>query len=1175
MALSTLRIFLCSPGDVAEERLIARRVIGRLGARTGDAVHLEAVFWEHQPLVATASFQEQLVRPSETDIVVVILWSRLGTVLPSHLRRGDGSAYASGTEFEFEDAVEGFRLNGKPEIMAYRKTAQAALPLDSELLDDYLRQKHELDRFVARWFKNDADGSLKGAFHSFASPADFEELLEAHLSRLVEQRLPAGSGDRAAVAAWREGSPFRGLEPFEPQHAPVFFGRTAAVASVLMKLRQQAEQHKAFVLIVSMSGGGKSSLIRAGVLPLLLQPGVVGEAQMWRYAIMRPSDGQGDLGLALVRALAQATALPEIDAAEAAGEGAPPPPIADAPAALVARVRQGLHEAARATAAGTASAPADCHLVLVVDQLEEIFSDERIDAAARARFVSAIDALARCGQVWVIATLRSDVYARLAELPTLIALKEGEGQFDLLAPTPREIGQIIRLPAAAAGLRFELRTHTAERLDETIRDAAAKNPAALPLLQFLLEELYKRRSSDDVLNFRAYEDLGGVEGALAQRAEAVLGGVSEAAQQTLPAVLRELVAFGTEDETKALRRVAPRGAFTTPQANELVDALLQARLLVSALDEHGQSAISMAHEALLEFWPRLRDWQEQDRELLHVHARLAAAARIWDKQGRGADFLLARGKPLAEASTLLALGMRLSPLEIALVQASQRRAKRFVRLRAGAISALAVLTVVASVAAYRANVESARAQVQATTAQRTSDFLVSLFAIADPEQNRGESVTVREILDRGVSEIQNGLSGELGVRANLLRAMGQAYNGLGLYPKARGLLQEALAQAQQSGIAADVLKAQLALAFNRYVDGDYAQAETLYRSALALARQSHGDVRSSVPEALTGLGDSIAERGQGAQAEALYREALAIDLKLHGQAHADTARSLNALAGLLYFQARYADAEPLFQRALSIRKALFGERHALVAQSLNNLGSLYFQTGRYEQASAVWTEALPVHRSVFGLEHREVATILNNLGRVELTRGQLAVAEAHFSEALAMDRRLLAAGHDDLVLPLNSLAMVLMARGSSAPAEVLLREALDIARARQHWLLDQVLGNLADLYIAVGRVPEGREALAEARVALLAQYGDKLRSDDAWRVAALDLVAASEHLHRRELAAAEKLLLGALPVLEARYGKRSFFTDQALRRLVLVYTASGNEVEAQRYRRRLAGAATT
>jgi tetratricopeptide (TPR) repeat protein len=1123
VALKTLRIFISSPGDVAEERLIARRVIGRLDAQIGDAVRLQPVFWEHEPLLATASFQEQLVLPSQTDIVVVILFARLGTVLPSQVRRADGSAYASGTEFEFEDAVEGFRRSGKPEIVTYRKQARPELSPDAVRAAEQLRQKEALDGFVAKWFVNPTEGSLKAAFHGFASPADFEDLFEAHLIRLVGPYLPAGNV-AAAAASWRKGSPFRGLSSFEREHAAVFFGRTAAVANVLLKLRRQGAAGKAFVLIVAMSGGGKSSLVRAGVLPLLLQPEVVGEAKQWRQAIFRPSEGQGDLALALSRSLE--TALPGIERIEGP---------------LTERVCSALESTG------------DCHLALVVDQLEEIFSDPRITSLDRESFAAALDGLARSGKVWILATLRSDVYPRLAEVPTLMALKEGDGQFDLLPPTLREIGQIIRLPAAAAGLRFDMRPHTAERLDDAIRDAAAKNPGALPLLQFLLEELYKHRSPDDVLTFRAYEDLGGVEGALARRAESVLASVNEPAQLALPGVLRELVAVSAEDESRVLRRAAPRSAFTSPAANELVDALIEARLLVSELDAQGEASISLAHEALLEFWPRLREWREKNRENLHIHARLSAAAQTWEKQGRSPDLVLARGKPLAEARALVADGVRLTSSESALVTASERRARRLVRLRASAVAGLAVLAIVASIAAWRATVESNRARIQATTAQRTSDFLVSLFAVADPEENRGETVTVREILDRGVEQIRTGLSGEQVVRANLLRSMGQAYNGLGLYPAARPLLEQAVSAASDVGADADLLRAQLALAANRYMDGDYEASERLYRSGLSGAQKLYGARHPAVSEALTGLGDAVFELDQAPEAEELYRRAVADDLELHGEMHADTARSLNGLGWLFYFESRYADAEPLWRRALAIRRGVFGEQHVKVAESLNNLGSLKFQLGDYAAASALWSEALPVYRKVYPEKHHGVATILNNLGRVALLQNQLAGAEAYLNEALAMDRALLAPKHDDLVLTLNSLAMVHLARAEPVKARPLVDEALEIARLRNHWMLNQVLANEAQLALLSGNLPAAGEALTQSRAALESQYGAGLAGAEQWRLAVLDSIDAEYDLHAGRLEQAETRLRRALPVLRKRFGEGGLYTRQAAARLAPLY----------------------
>ena len=628
-----------------------------------------------------------------------------------------------------------------------------------------------------------------------------------------------------------------------------------------------------------------------------------------------------------------------------------------------------------------------------------------------------------------MATLRSDLYPRLSELPILVSLKEGDGQFDLLPPTLREIGQIIRLPAAAAGLRFESRARTAERLDDTIRDAAAGNAAALPLLEFLLEELYKRRSNDNVLTFRAYEELGGVAGALAQRAEEVLEAVSAEARNTLPLVLRELVSLSVEDDATPMRRVAPLSAFASEPVRELLQALLEARLFVSNLDVRGQPVVSVAHEALLEHWPRVRTWSEQNREHLRAHARLSAATRAWEREGRSRDFLLPRGKPLAEALALMAEGVRFSEPEKALVVASNMRARRFGQLRAAAIIALIGLAISASVAAFFASRESDRARIQAGTSQRTTDFLVSLFSIADPGENRGENVTVREVLDRGVDQIEGSLSEEPAVRGNLRRAMGQAYNGLGLYPKAKVLLQQAVSDAEQGDGGEGLIKARIALGFNHYMDAEYEQASTVYRQALLEAESLYGNDHDLVAASLRGLADSIFELEQPEEAERLYRRALAIELDRHGERHANTARTLHDLGILLYYQGDYAEAERLYRRSLATYRSMYGENHPTVAQGLNDLAVLLYDTGQFDAAIQTYEEAVSIFRRIYGEQHPLFASGIYNLGRVLLITGRLDAAEGHLRRALAIDRQRLAPGHEDLILPLNSVAMLEIARG--------------------------------------------------------------------------------------------------------------------------------------------------
>ena len=264
----------------------------------------------------------QIVKPSESDVVICILWSRLGTRLPAQFTRADGSRYESGTEYEFEEAMEGFRKNGKPDLLVYRRTAPPSVRLDDERdLMERLGQKKKLDEFIDKWFHDRTEGTLVAAFHPFESPSDFEILLENHLRRLIERQLPrSAAGTSEARAVWKKGSPFRGLEAFEFEHAPVFFGRTRAVSDILKALRAQATDGRSFLLILGMSGGGKSSVVRAGVLPMLTKPGVIEGIGFWRRAVFRPTDVRGDIFAGLARALLKEDALPSLDA-DGAGAG--------------------------------------------------------------------------------------------------------------------------------------------------------------------------------------------------------------------------------------------------------------------------------------------------------------------------------------------------------------------------------------------------------------------------------------------------------------------------------------------------------------------------------------------------------------------------------------------------------------------------------------------------------------------------------------------------------------------------------------------------------------------------------------------------------------------------------------------------------------------------------------
>lgn len=1219
--INTIRIFISSPGDVFEERTLAQRVIERVQAEfTGRAV-LEPIFWEHEPLLATDTFQTQIAMPSDADVMIAILWSRLGTRLPKDFTRADGSRYQSGTEFEFEDAVEGFRKHGRPQLLVYRKTAKASVQLDDEAaLLDRIDQKRKLDAFIESWFHHTEDGSLKAAFHPFATPSEFEQVLERHLRKIVQRALPESSRrDDVAAAVWKKGSPFRGLQSFHYEHAPIFFGRTRAIGDVLELLRRQAAGGRAFVLILGMSGGGKSSLARAGVLPMLTQPGVIEGVGHWRRAVFRPSDVRGDLFAGLATAILREPGL----RLEGTGVDEFAQVLKTAPAAAVTIIKTALAHCAAERAVDTPDQrPPETRLALVVDQMEEIFTQDWVTAEDRERFVDTIDLLARSGRIWVVATFRADLYPRCASLPKLVSLKEGAGQYDLMPPTATEIGQMVRLPTRAAGLRFEEDFATNERLDDMLRDAAAARPELLPLLQFTLEELYQRRREDGTLSLEAYRELGGVEGSLARRAETVFKQLPREVQAALPRVLDALINVRREGQEAIGRRRAHQSDFDTVTARDLVNAFIDARLFVTELDDDGQASVMVTHEALLWHWPRVKEWIEQNRENLRIHSRVNAAAELWMREHRRPDLLLPSGKPLEEGRALLESQSTLTSYESSFLHASLAAARKRQYIRHAMVSALGVLALLASLAALfatqqqqLADAERARAETEAVTAQRTTDFLVGLFEVSDPSESRGNTITAREIMDRGASRIERELATQPAIQATLMETMGTVYTSLGLYDQATPLLQASLDRRTvlYGDHHPEVARSMDRLGEVMKLKADYEPAERMYREALALRRQLLGDVHIDTARSIYELADLLGRKGEYAEAEPLFREALALHRQLRGEQSKETARSLEGLALNLYDQGDFSAAAALLRQAVAIQRQLHDEPHPALAQALNNLGFVVSEIGEYQESEQLFREALAMKMVLYpGNAHPEIAMGMNNVAFVLHDQRKYEEAEALYREAIAMQRALLGEHHPDVAMGLNNLAFLthekgdreaaieiarhsldtyrkavgdehpLVARsmnnlamwqmeaGDFAAAEPLLREALELRRrllGPEHADVAASMTLLAGLLIDTGRFEEALPLAGAARAICLDAFGP-----DHWRTASAASAEGAALAGLRRYEDAEPLLAESFSVLSNDRGALPFFVSNGGRWLGELYRSTGRSRDAApRYGRQAAG----
>ena len=1200
--MKTLRFFISSPGDVFEEREIANRVIERLQSEYVGKVVLEPVLWEKEPLVATSTFQHQIVKPSDTDVVIAILWSRLGTRLPKEFVRPDGSRFESGTEYEFEEAIEGFRKTGKPDLLVYRKTAPPSVRLDDEKeLLDRLSQKKKLDTFVDKWFHDKAEGTLVAAFHTFEAPSDFEEVVENHLRRLIDRQIPASMASTSeARAVWKKGSPFRGLEAFEFEHAPVFFGRTKAVSDILQALRDQSADDRSFVLVLGMSGGGKSSVVRAGVLPMLTKPGVIEGVDLWRRAVFRPTDVRGDLFAGLAKALLREEALPELDS-----DGTGPEELAqilrESPQAVTSIIKGALAREKKADGSAT-----NARLALVVDQMEEMYTQEEISQEQREAFVDVLDALARCGRVSVIGTLRSDFYQAVCKLPKLVALKEGDGQYDLMAPTASEMGQMIRLPTRAAGLRFEEDPKSSERLDDMLRDAAAEHPEVLPLLQFTLEELYQRRTEDGMLTLATYRELGGVEGSLAKRAEKVFKDLPDDVEAELPKVLNALVSIERDGFEQIGRKRAAWSDATTGKSRELVETFVKNRLFVTELADDGSAVVTVAHEALLWHWPRVQEWVAQNRENLRIRSRIARAAERWIAEDRASDLLLPSGKPLVEAESLREQDLQLTDAEAGFINSSVAKGKRFQRLKAGVVAALAMLGIVAAASAYLADQARSRAEVEAETAKQTTDFMVGLFEVSDPSEALGNSITAREIMDTGAARIGAELTTQPAIQATLMETMGSVYTSLGLYDQAVSLLQSALEKrralygdedlevARSMHRLADVMKLkaeydpalemyQGALAIRRaelgtenvetartifeLADllgrmGDFPAADPLFREALNLQRKLIGERSLEVAKSLEGLGLNHYDQGNYDDAVLLLRDAVAMQRGLHDGPHPDFAEALNNLG---FVTTDNKEAEQLFRESLAMKRLLYaGEAHPEIAMGLNNVAFALDEQRKYDEAEILYREAIDMQRQLLGNDHPDVAMALNNLSFLSYAKGDLDAAVRMTQESLDIYRRTLGDEHPTVARIMNNLAVWEMEKKDYASAEPLLRDALELRRkllGEEHADVATTMVQLAALLVETNRFEEARTIASDAR-----EVFTKALSDNHWRIASAASTEGAALAGLQQYQEAETLLLGGYTVLRNDSDAAPYFVAGSNRWLVDLYRDTGRPEEAEKIR---------
>jgi phospholipase C len=453
---------------------------------------------------------------------------------------------------------------------------------------------------------------------ALAEPLDaFEHAINA------ASQAPGASAQRLAAVC-----PYRGLEAFVEEHAAFFAGRTA-FASELFKFTLG----KNLVVVVGPSGSGKSSVVQAGLVPLLRRQ--LPPATTWDVATFTPgTDPFLRLASALTPLLEQY--LSETDRLTEAQK-------------LGDRMAGGEIQCESVIDRVLEKSNGTGRLLLVADQFEELFT--LAPEPKRRPFARALLGALGKARFTLLITLRADFYSQIITVDRELSDLLAPAQVNIGALTRDELRESITGPASLVGLEFEVGL-----VDRILHDVGSE-PGNLPLLEFALTGLWSKRAGRTLTN-AAYDEIGGVTGALAQRAEEEFSRFAPAEQTAVRRLLSRLVRVARPEEGAEDTRQRIQLQATDPLAEKVAQALARpdVRLLVMGrLGGDGQTkgiAVEVAHEALIRNWKRLRGWLNEDREFLLWRQRTQIQVEQWEQHGRDASYLL-RGMSLVEAERWL------------------------------------------------------------------------------------------------------------------------------------------------------------------------------------------------------------------------------------------------------------------------------------------------------------------------------------------------------------------------------------------------------------------------------------------------------------------------------------------------------------------------------------------
>ncbi|HEX5758348.1 MAG TPA: tetratricopeptide repeat protein [Thermoanaerobaculia bacterium] len=985
-------------------------------------------------------------------------------------------------------------------------------------------------------------GLARDTYRSFVPEAMAEERWpwDLHVAPGAEERVARWSLPLAArdplfglpppPALDLPSSPFKHLAWFTREDAEVFFGRGQEIRDLYEAVT--LPEAAPIVLLFGATGVGKSSLLAAGLAPRL---------EATHEVVYARRDGAGGLAATLARALGAA-----------GGAGAP----ADLGAAWRAREK----------ASGKP-------LVVILDQAEEVWTRplaggrEAEELAAALRSIFAVRETRPRGRL--LLGFRKEWLAEVLRLVDGEALPRLRVEVTHLGCDA--IAEAVAGPASSERLRRHYGLEVEPELPGIVADDLLEDPGAAvaPALQILLTKmwtlaaqespgaprftvaLYQRLKRGGIL----LDDFVGEQHADLRRwrSQAVDSGLA------LDLLGHHTTAVGTA-ETRQAAAVAERYGGRA----EVKDLLGQCndRYLLSV----AEGATRLAHDTLA---PLVR------RRLEASDLPGQRASRILEQ--RAVEWAGGKeGAPLDEMDLTIveqgADGMRAwTADEKRLVERSrdQRTRRRRLRRNLRWAATLAVLVIATSAAA--AWWQRARAEKEARTAGRVTDFLAGMFQELDPYQVALDENSLPHILERSQKRIDTDLAGEPAAQDELRATIGVVYSNLGLVRPARKLLEQVVAFRRRAlgEEHRETLQAKSDLANVYSAAARYQEAEKLYREVLAGRRRVLGEEHADTIKSMGNLANVSRHRGRLKEAEGLNAQVVELFRRVQGDRHPDTLKAMTNLANLYAVQGRLRKAEDLHRRVLQIRRGLLRPGHPDTLASMTSLANVVSARGRPQEAEELHRRAFEISRGVLGKEHPDTLMYLENLANARYEQGRLDEAETLYRQVLALRRRLQGAEHPDTIASMNNLAVVAKDRNRPNEAEELLRRGLEIHRrvlGPEHPATLTSMANLAVAYAMQDRLAAAedlqRRTLALQRRVLDEHHPDALRSIN--NLAAI--VGA-----RGRAKEAEGLLRQALALLRSGLGEEHPDALRAMNHLAGVVRGDGRLGEAEGlYRQTLA-----